>query len=191
MKSAEKGHGRSAKHRVMEMCNDEIRVMEMSVGCQNRDNHSRETTDSEKRYKRHGVQHRSVELYGALVHGRHPVKHFYGGRNRDKEGDDAEYDIQKWRLPGDKEMMSPYYNANRGDGDTRPRHGLVSEDCLPAERGDKLAHDTHSRQHHDVNCGMRIKPEKMLEQHRVAAVGGIEYPKTEAVQNQEQDGDAE
>ena len=42
------------------------------------------------------------------------------------------------------------------------------------EAGDDLGNDAHRRQNHDVDGGMGIKPEQMLEQERIAAEPGIE-----------------
>ena len=38
----------------------------------------------------------------------------------------------------------------------------------------------HRRQNHDVNRGMRVEPEQMLEQQRIAAAGGIEDAQIES-----------
>ena len=52
----------------------------------------------------------------------------------------------------------------------------VAENVLVAEDRNQLADDAHARQDHDVHGRMGIEPEKMLEQHRVAAQLGIEDP---------------
>ena len=38
----------------------------------------------------------------------------------------------------------------------------------------EFAHHAHARQNHDVHGGVRIEPEQMLEQERIAADGRIE-----------------
>ena len=58
----------------------------------------------------------------------------------------------------------------------RLRHGdeLVAEDALAREAGDELADHAHGRQDHDVDGGVRVEPEQVLEEHRVAAQRGVE-----------------
>ncbi len=43
------------------------------------------------------------------------------------------------------------------------------------EAGDHLAHDAHAWQDHDVDRRVRIEPEQVLEQQRVAAQRRIEH----------------
>ena len=50
----------------------------------------------------------------------------------------------------------------------------MDEDALAREAGDDLGDDAHRRQNHDVDGGMGIEPEQMLEQERIAAESGIE-----------------
>ena len=50
----------------------------------------------------------------------------------------------------------------------------VSEDALAREAGDELADHAHAGQDHDVNGRMRIEPEHVLEQDRIAAERRIE-----------------
>ena len=45
----------------------------------------------------------------------------------------------------------------------------VAEDLLAAEGRDQLADDAHRRQDHDVDGRVRVEPEQVLEEHRVAA----------------------
>src|SRR5207245_4344219 len=46
--------------------------------------------------------------------------------------------------------------------------------ALPIYGRDQLADHAHARQDHNVNRRVRIEPEKMLEQERIAAEGGVE-----------------
>ena len=64
--------------------------------------------------------------------------------------------------------------AEAGERDER-----VAEDLLAAERGDELADDAHRRQDHDVDGRVRVEPEQVLEEHRVAAERRIEDAEVE------------
>ena len=45
---------------------------------------------------------------------------------------------------------------------------------LRENAGDELADHAHRRQDHDVDGRVRVEPEQVLEEHRVAAERGIE-----------------
>ena len=53
-------------------------------------------------------------------------------------------------------------------------HEAVAEDALAREARDDLAHDAHRRQHHDVDRRVRVEPEQVLEEERIAAERRIE-----------------
>ena len=75
-----------------------------------------------------------------------------------------------------------------GEGD-----GLVAEDALAREAGDDLADHAHRRQDHDVDGRVRVEPEQVLEEQRVAAERGIEDAEVEDAlerHQQERDGRA-
>ena len=59
------------------------------------------------------------------------------------------------------------------------RDKAVAEDALAREAGDDLADDAHRRQNHDVDGGMRVEPEQVLEEERIAAELGIEDAEVE------------
>jgi len=61
-----------------------------------------------------------------------------------------------------------------GEGDER-----VAEHRLAAAGGDELADHSHRRENHDVDGGMRVEPEHVLEQHRIAAQSRIEETEVE------------
>ena len=71
-------------------------------------------------------------------------------------------------------MMAPDEEPDAGDRDHRIHHEVVAEDPPSREAGNDLRDHAHRREHHDVDRRMRVEPEQMLEQHRVAAVRGIE-----------------
>ena len=72
--------------------------------------------------------------------------------------------------------MSPDEKTEHRDGQAGEGDKLVAEDPLAREARDQLADHTHSGQDHDVDGRMRIEPEEMLEEKRIAAPRGIENP---------------
>ena len=61
----------------------------------------------------------------------------------------------------------------------RPGDEFVAEHVLRAKSRDDLADHAHARQDHDVDGGMRVEPEQVLEQQRIAAQRRIEYADAE------------
>src|SRR5258708_19779544 len=71
-------------------------------------------------------------------------------------------------------MVSPNQEAENRDGDRRERYEAVAEDAFAREARNDLSDDAHRRQDHDVDGGMGIEPEQMLEQDRIASEFGVE-----------------
>src|SRR5438128_12245295 len=70
--------------------------------------------------------------------------------------------------------MAPHEESKNRDGEACEGDERVAEHRLAAAGGDELADDAHRRQHHDVDRRMRVEPEEMLEEHRIAADARIE-----------------
>ena len=58
--------------------------------------------------------------------------------------------------------------------DERVDHEGVAEEPPAREARDDLGDDAHGRQDHDVDGRMAVEPEQVLEEQRIAAVGGVE-----------------
>ena len=71
-------------------------------------------------------------------------------------------------------MVAPDQEAEHGDGDAREGDEAVAEDVLAGEARDQLADHAHGRQDHDVDGGVGVEPEEVLEEHRVAAERRVE-----------------
>src|SRR5258706_3893722 len=77
-------------------------------------------------------------------------------------------------------MVSPDQEAEHGNGNRRERDEAVAEDAFSRETGDDFRHDAHRGQNHDVDRGMGIEPEKVLEEDRIASEFGIEDAKVQS-----------
>src|SRR5271169_1118878 len=88
--------------------------------------------------------------------------------------------------------MRPDQKSEDGDGDRRQRYEAIAEDPLAREAGDDLADDSHRRENHDVDGGMGVEPEQMLEEQGIAAKFGIEDSEMQrAFDGHQHDGDGD
>src|SRR5206468_13131283 len=62
------------------------------------------------------------------------------------------------------------------DGNSNAGHGneVIAEDALAREASHNFANHSHGRQNHDVNGGMRVEPEQVLEQDGITPARRIE-----------------
>ena len=70
--------------------------------------------------------------------------------------------------------MAPDQKAKHRDRQARESDELVAENVFAGKVGNQLADHAHPRQHHDVHGRVRIEPEQMLEQNRIATGRRIE-----------------
>ena len=73
---------------------------------------------------------------------------------------------------GLEHVVAPDDEAQAGDAGDRVDHRLVAEQRLAGERGDDVGDHAHRRQDHDVHGRVRVEPEQVLPQQRLAAAGG-------------------
>ena len=66
-------------------------------------------------------------------------------------------------------VVAPDDEAQAGDPGDREDHRLVAEERLARERRDDVGDDAHRRQDHDVDGRVRVEPEQVLPQQRLAA----------------------
>src|SRR5689334_13976883 len=71
-------------------------------------------------------------------------------------------------------MVTPDKEADHSDRDAGPGDELVPEDAFAGEARNDLADDAEPWKNHDVNSGMRVEPEQVLEQQRVSMDRGVE-----------------
>ncbi len=65
--------------------------------------------------------------------------------------------------------MAPDEKTKDGNRQTREGDERIAENILAREVRNQLADHAHAGQHHDVDGRMRIEPEQMLEEDRIAA----------------------
>ena len=181
---------RAADHDVVEVRDDEVGVGHVDVEAERGEEQAGQAADREQADEADGVEHRRVPRDRALVHRRRPVEDLDRRGNRDQEAQDREDQRRVDRLAGHEHVVAPDQEAEHRDADARERDEAVAEDVLAAEGGDQLADHAHRGQHHDVDGRVRVEPEEVLEQHRVAAERRIEDAEVEdALGRDQQDRD--
>ena len=120
------------------------------------------------------IEHRCVKADGAFVKRRRPVEDFDGRGNGHQKAEERKHRAGVYRLPAHEHVMAPDEEAEHRDGDTRVGHKPVAKDALTRKAGDDLADDPHAGQDHDIHRRVRVEPEEMLEQDRIATQRGVE-----------------
>ena len=157
-----------------------------------REHDARQAADREDADEAEGVEHRGLPDDRALVERRRPVEDLHRGGDGHEHRQDREDGAGVDGDAGDEHVVRPDEEAERRDGDRREGDELVAEDPLAGEGGDDLADDAHRRQDHDVDGGVRVEPEEVLEEDRVAAVPRVEEADVEeALGGEEKDRDGE
>src|SRR6266853_1998768 len=174
VQSADVTHHRATHHDVVEVGNDEISVVEMNIQAETGEEEAGETADEEEADEAEGVQHRSVVGDGAFVERGRPVQDFDRGGNRNQIAEQRESEGGVGGFTGEEHVVRPNEEADDGDGDTGAGDKGIAKDRLAREGGNNFADYPHGRQNHDVNGGMGVKPEQMLEENGVAAKLRIE-----------------
>ena len=82
--------------------------------------------------------------------------------------------------------MAPDQEAKHRDRHAGERDESIAEDRFAREGADQFADHPHSRKHHDVHRGMRVEPEQVLEEDRVAAARRIENAELEHAFHEQQ-----
>ena len=170
----EEGRNRAADHDVMEMRDHEIGVVHLHVDGDRGEEQPRQAADREQPDEAERIEHRRFERDLAAIERRRPVEHFDRRGDRHHERQKREDQAGVGRLPGDEHVVAPDEEADARDRHHRIDHEGVAEHAAPGEAGDHFRDDAHRGQDHDVDRGMAVEPEQMLEQQRIAAMGGIE-----------------
>ena len=146
--------------------------------------------DQEEADEAEHVDHRRVPLHRAAEERRRPVEGLDRGGHGHEVGEGGEDHRRVHRHARDEHVVGPDQEADRGDGEARHRDEAVAEDALAREAGDDLADHPHRGQDHDVDGGVRVEPEQVLEEDRVAAAVGVEEAEVEdPLEGHEQDRD--
>src|SRR6266849_5467588 len=76
-------------------------------------------------------------------------------------------------------MVRPDQESDYSDAKHGQRHRLVAKNALAGKAANDFADDAHAGQNHDVDGGVGVKPEQMLEQEWVSAQQRIENAQVE------------
>ena len=83
--------------------------------------------------------------------------------------------IGGFRHAAREHVMPPDQGTHDGNGHRGVGNRLVSEDRLVGKGRDDFGDGAHGRQDHDVDRRVRVDPEQVLVEERIASFGRIEY----------------
>src|ERR1700733_11585267 len=169
MHAAQVAHDGTTHHDVVEVGDHEISIGDVDVDTESRKKKSCQPADGKQAEESEGIEHGRIVTDGALIESGRPVKDFNSRGQRDSIAKERKHQRGINRNSRDEHMVGPDQEAEDGDGDGRKSDEAVTEDALAREAGDDLSYDAHRWQNHDVDRGMRVKPEQMLEENRIAA----------------------
>ncbi len=115
-----------------------------------------------------------------------PIEHLDRRRHCDDERQQREGDVGIERGAGHEHVVAPHEEADDRDRNRGPGDELVAEHAFPRERRDNLAHHPEPGQDHDVNRRVRVEPEQVLKQQRVAAQRRVEHADAKDALEQQQ-----
>jgi len=90
IQAAEEGDRGASHHDVVEVSDDEVRVMQVQVDADHAQEEAGQTTNREQEEEAETVEHRHVQLDRAAPEGAEPVEHLHAGGNRDEERQERE-----------------------------------------------------------------------------------------------------
>ena len=171
---AEHAHRRAGEQHVVEVGDDEVRVVNEDVDRRGGHEDARQAADDEHRHERQGEQHRRGELNLAAPDRAQPVEHFDRAGQRDQHRGDHERHAEHRVHARDEHVVAPHDEAQSRDAGDRVDHRLVAEQRLAGEAGDDVGDHAHRRQNHDVHGRVAVEPEQVLPQQRLPAAGGVQ-----------------
>ncbi len=189
VEAGEDREDRAQRQHVVEMRHHVVGVVDDLVDAGIGQHHAGHAADGEQEDEADRPHHRHFERDRAAPHRGDPGEHLDAGRHRDDQRRRHEVGAGVDADAGDEHVVRPHHEADHADRHHRVDHAEVAEDRLAAEGGDDVADDPEAGQDHDVDFRVAEEPEQMLEQHRIAAAGGVEEGGAEiAVGDQHGDG---
>ena len=157
----------------------EIGIRDVHVQTQRSQKQSGQAAHGEQTDEAEGVQHGGRVGDGALIHGRGPIEDLDGRGHGNQIAQQRENQRGVERYSSHKHVVRPDKESEHRDCNYSEGHEFIAENAFTREASHDLANHTHARQNHDVYRRMRVEPEEMLEQQRVAAFLRIENAEME------------
>ncbi len=192
MNSRKESHQHTADHHEVEVGHNEIGLGQMDVGACGAQEDAGQAANGKQAHESEGIEHRSLKGDGTLVEGEGPVENLDGRGHGYEHGQQRKHQRRIGGDTHDKHVVLPNKEAEHRNRHRREGDGSVAEHAFSAESRDHLGDDTHARKNHDVDGGVRIKPEQVLEQDGVAALGRVENADAQsALQCNQNNGDGQ
>ncbi|MPL91568.1 hypothetical protein SDC9_37643 [bioreactor metagenome] len=178
----------AADDHVVEVRDQEQRVVELEVDRRNRQQDAGHAADGEGHEEADRPQHRHFEPDLALVHGEQPVEDLHPRRHRDDHRGDAEEGVDVRARAHGEEVVQPDDEAQHHDTGGRIDHRLVAEQRLAREGRDDLREDAEAGDDQDVDFRVAPDPDQVDVHHRIATkVIGEEMHAEIAVEGQQRE----
>ena len=180
---------RAADQHVVEVRDDEIRVVHLRIQRHRGDHHAGHAADDEGEEKRQDEQQRRAQHRPAKHERRHPAEDLHPVGDGDRHAGRGEEALAEPRQAGGEHVMHPQAEGQHAGRDRRHHQRQVAEH-RPAREGRQDRGDhADRRQEDDVDLRVAEEPEQMLPQQHVAAFGRIEEMRADqAVEDQRRAG---
>src|SRR5699024_1702483 len=139
---------------IVEVGDQEVAIIVMGIHWHNGVHHTGNTTNGEHTHHTHSKHHCCGEPHLAERHSSEPVEYLHTGRDSDGHGGGTEHGIGCGSKAGGEHVVSPYTEAQEGNGGRSVHHDAVAKEWLTAEGRNDFRNDTEHRQDHDVHLGV-------------------------------------
>ncbi|KAG5726706.1 hypothetical protein E4T56_gene2522, partial [Termitomyces sp. T112] len=182
----------AADDAVMEVGDQEHRVVQHEVGSRHGHHHAGHAADGQGEHEGDGPQHRQFKADAATEHGEEPVEQLGPGGDRDHRCGDAEERVHGRARTHGEEVVQPDRVGQDADDAGGVNHRGVAEQALRTEGRDDFRVHAEDRQHQNVHCRVAPEPDQVdIEHRRAAEVIGEEVGVEHAVQTQQGQNDGQ
>jgi hypothetical protein len=164
----------AADEHVMEVRDDEVRVVRLPVERHRRQHHAREPAEHEDGEKADDEQQGRVPARPPHADGGEPGEDLDAVRNGDHHGGRGEERERQRRQAGGEHVVHPQPEAHEGGGDDGEHHERVTDHGAAGERLHDVRDHADGRHEHDVDLGVAEHPEDVLPEQRLATELGVE-----------------
>src|SRR5439155_27216863 len=127
---------RAWNQHVMEMRDQERRIVHQVIDGREGDKHAGHSADDERHDETDGPHHRWMKANAAAIHGEQPVEYLHPGWNRNDHGRDPEKAVDVGIRAHREEMMEPYGERQKSDRRSSREKRYVTEQPFAREGRD-------------------------------------------------------
>ncbi len=170
----EEGKHKSAEHCVVEMTDDPVRVVQVQISGDGSVGRTGQAAEQEHDDRADDKPHCGIKFDFPFPQRTDPRKEFDAGRHGDEQRRVHKRHAQIFFHPGREHVMRPHKETDHRNRERRKRDPFVTEQRLARKDWQQFADDAETGQNKNVHRRMRVEPEQMLEQNRVATFCRVE-----------------